>query len=180
MGLFDKLFSKAEAAAPAAPAVPEAVTAEASADMLCAPVTGKIIPITEVPDPVFGGEVLGKGCAVWPEEEVVYAPCDGTVTVTMGHAVGINSNDGVEVLVHIGVDTVDMNGDGFTGYVKQGDTVKAGQPVIKMTRSKIEAAGHPDCVVMAVSNTAEFASVELAAEAGSQVTAGAPALKVTK
>lgn len=177
MGLFDKLFSKAEAAAPA---VPAAVTSEASADVLSAPVAGKIIPISEVPDPVFSGEVLGKGCAVWPEEEVVYAPCDGTVTVTMGHAVGINSNDGVEVLVHIGVDTVDMNGDGFTGYVKQGDTVKAGQPVIKMDRAKIKAADHPDCVVMAVSNTAEFASVELAAEANSQVAAGAAALKVTR
>lgn len=180
MGLFDKLFSKAEAAAPAAPAVPEAVTAEASADVLCAPVAGKIISITEVPDPVFSGEVLGKGCAIWPEEEVVYAPCSGTVTVTMGHAVGINGDDGVEVLVHIGVDTVEMNGDGFTGYVKQGDTVKAGQPVIKMDRAKIEAAGHPDCVVMAVSNTPEFASIELAAESGSQVAAGAAALKLAK
>lgn len=180
MGLFDKLFNKADASVSAAPAAPAAVNAEAAADVLSAPVSGKVIPITEVPDPVFSGEILGKGCAVWPEGDVVYAPCDGTVSVTMGHAVAINSSDGIEVLVHIGVDTVDMKGEGFTGYVAQGDKVKAGQPVIKMDRAKISAAGYPDCVVLAVSNTTDFANVELAAEAGSQVVAGAPVLKVTR
>lgn len=177
MGLFDAFKKKA---APAAPAAPASVEVTAESGTLAAPVTGKVIAMSEVPDPVFSGEVLGKGCAIWPDEEVVYAPVTGEVTVTMGHAVGIKGDDGVEVLVHIGVDTVNMNGDGFTGYVKQGDKVKAGQPVIKMDKAKIAAAGYKDCVVLAVSNTAEFASVELAVPADSAVTAGSGVVKVEK
>ena len=177
MGLFDMFKKKAE---PAAPAAPAAVTAAPAADELAAPVSGKVIPMTEVPDPVFSGEVLGKGCAIWPDEEVVYAPVSGEVTVTMGHAVGINGDNGIEVLVHIGVDTVNMNGEGFTGYVKQGDKVKAGDPVIKMDKAKIAAAGYKDCVVLAVSNTAEYASVDLAVDAQATVAAGTPVVKVSK
>lgn len=186
MGLFGKLFNKDGVAGPAdfgvsATQVPFAgVAAEASAHVLSAPVTGKIVPIIEVPDPVFSGEMLGKGCAIWPAEEAVYAPCSGTVTVTMPHAVGITSNDGVEVLVHIGVDTVDMGGAGFTGYVEKGAIVVAGQPLIKMDRTQIATAGHPDCVVLIVTNTAEFAAVELAAEADSEVAAGNPAIKLMR
>ena len=182
MGLFDMFKKKAEPApaAPAAPTAPAAVEAAADADTLAAPCTGRVIAMTDVPDPVFSGEVLGKGCAVWPEDDVIYAPCDGTVTVAMGHAVGLQSADGVEVLVHVGVDTVDMNGDGFTGFVKQGDTVKAGQPMLKIDRDKIKAAGHPDCAVLAVSNTAEFASVELVVEGESSVQAGAAVVKVVR
>ena len=114
--------------------------------MLCSPVKGKVIKMADVPDPVFGGEVLGKGCAVWPEDDLVYAPCDGKVTVTMGHAVGLQSDSGIEVLVHVGVDTVNMNGDGFEGFVKADDVVKAGQPILKIDRAKIAAAGYKDCV----------------------------------
>lgn len=177
MGLFDKFKKKT---APAAPAAPAAVAAEEAADVLCAPVSGRVIEMTDVPDPVFAGEVVGKGCAIWPDDEIVYAPISGGVTVTMGHAIGITADNGVEALVHIGVDTVDMNGKGFTGFVNQGDTVKAGQPVIKMTRADIEAAGHPDCVVLAVSNTAEFADVQLTAEPESTVAAGAAVVKVVR
>ena len=81
MGLFDK-FKKKEA--PAAPVAPAAIEAEAGPDVLCSPIRGKAIKMADVPDPVFSGEVLGKGCAVWPEDEVVYAPVNGKVTVTMG------------------------------------------------------------------------------------------------
>ena len=135
---------------------------------------------SRVPDPVFGGEVLGKGCAVWPEDDLVYAPCDGKVTVTMGHAVGLQSDSGIEVLVHVGVDTVNMNGDGFEGFVKADDVVKAGQPILKIDRAKIAAAGYKDCVVVAVSNTAEFADVELTVEAESAVAAGDAIVKVVR
>ena len=113
MGLFDMFKKKAE---PAAAAAPASISASAGADVLCSPVKGKVIKMADVPDPVFGGEVLGKGCAVWPEDDLVYAPCDGKVTVTMGHAVGLQSDSGIEVLVHVGVDTVNMNGDGFEGF----------------------------------------------------------------
>lgn len=95
-------------------------------------------------------------------------------------AVGIAGDNGIEALVHVGVDTVDMNGKGFTGYVKQGDTVKAGQPVLKMTKADIAEAGHPDCVVLAVSNTAEFGGVELAVELEASVRAGAAVVKVAR
>ena len=118
MGLFDMFKKKAE---PAAAAAPASISASAGADVLCSPVKGKVIKMADVPDPVFGGEVLGKGCAVWPEDDLVYAPCDGKVTVTMGHAVGLQSDNGIEVLVHVGVDTVNMNGDGFEGFVKADD-----------------------------------------------------------
>ena len=176
MGLFDMFKKKPEPAA--APAGPASVKADAAADTLVAPVSGRVVKMTDVPDPVFSGEVLGKGCAVWPDDETVYAPISGTVTVTMGHAVGITGDDGIEVLVHIGVDTVDMNGKGFTGYVKQGDKVKAGDPCIKMTKADIAAAGHPDCVVLAVSNTPEFADVQLIADPESTVAAGTAVVKV--
>ena len=111
MGLFDMFKKKAE---PAAAAAPVSISASAGADVLCSPVKGKVIKMADVRDPVFGGAVLGKGCAVWPEDDLVYAPCDGKVTVTMGHAVGLQSDSGIEVLVHVGVDTVNMNGDGLS------------------------------------------------------------------
>lgn len=166
MGLFD-MFKKKEG-----PAVPASIGVEPGADELCSPVSGRAIAMSEVPDPVFSGEVLGKGCAVWPEDDVVYAPVSGTVTVTMGHAVGIRSDSGIEVLVHVGVDTVNLQGKGFTAYVAQGDAVAAGQPVLKMDRSAIAAAGYKDCVVLAVSNTADFAAVDMAVEPGAVVAAG--------
>lgn len=177
MGLLD-MFKKKET--PASPDAPENVDVAAEADVLCAPVTGKVIKMTDVPDPVFSGEILGKGCAVWPERDVVYAPVSGEVTVTMGHAVGIMGESGIEVLVHVGVDTVNLQGKGFTGYVKQGDRVVAGQPVLAMDRAVIAEAGYKDCVVIAVSNTAEFEAVELAVEVGAEVAAGAAVVKVTR
>lgn len=177
MGLFDKFKKKV---APTAPVSPAAIEAQAGADVVCSPVTGKAIKMADVPDPVFSGEVLGKGCAVWPEDEIVYAPVSGKVTVTMGHAVGIMSDSGVEVLVHVGVDTVNLQGRGFTGYVKQGDQVVAGQPVLKLDRSVIAEAGYKDCVVLAVSNTAEFEAVEMTVEPEAAVVAGAAVVKVVR
>lgn len=177
MGLFD-IFKKKEA--PAAPAAPTAIDAQAGADVLCAPVSGKAIKMVDVPDPVFSGEVLGKGCAVWPEGDIVYAPVSGKVTVTMGHAVGIMSDSGIEVLVHVGVDTVNLQGKGFTGYVGQGDQVVAGQPVLKMDRAVIAEAGYKDCVVLAVSNSAEFEAVEMTVEPEASVAAGAVVVKVVR
>lgn len=177
LGLFD-IFKKKEA--PAAPAAPAAIDAQAGADVLCAPVSGKAIKMVDVPDPVFSGEVLGKGCAVWPEGDIVYAPVSGKVTVTMGHAVGIMSDSGIEVLVHVGVDTVNLQGKGFTGYVGQGDQVVAGQPVLKMDRAVIAEAGYKDCVVLAVSNSAEFEAVEMTVEPEASVAAGAAVVKVVR
>lgn len=184
MGLFD-MFKKHAAPEPKPEpeqksSRPAAVDAQVEPDTLCAPVAGRAIELAQVPDPVFSAGVVGLGCAIWPEEETVYAPLAGTVSVVMGHAVGIQGDDGIEVLVHVGIDTVDMGGDGFTGYVSQGDHVEAGQPVLSMDRDKIAAAGHPDCVVLAVSNTAEFESVQMVATPEAAVAAGVPVVKVVR
>ncbi len=178
MGLFDAF--KKKAAEPAKPAAPAPVEAQAAAGVLCAPVSGKAIKMTDVPDQVFGSEMMGKGCAVWPNADVVYSPVSGTVSVLMPHAVGLVSDDGLEVLCHVGVDTVDMEGNGFTSLVAKGDTVTAGQPVIKIDRKKIADAGHPDCVVLIVSNTAEYASVEMLVEPEATVEAGQAVVKAAK
>ena len=136
--------------------------------------------MTDVPDPVFGTEVLGKGCAIWPDDSTVYAPVSGTVTVTMGHAVGLMSDDGIEVLVHVGVDTVNLQGKGFTGLVKKDDKVKAGQPMLQFDKQVIADAGYKDVVVLAVSNTAEFADVAMEVEPETSVAAGTAVVKVTR
>lgn len=185
MGLFDK-FKKA--AHGTTPARPEPVETEEAHDVLCAPCSGKIVAMTEVPDPVFSNEVLGKGCAVWPDEGIVYAPVTGRITVTMGHAigvaapedpaVGVKSESGIEVLIHVGIDTVEMNGAGFTTLVSAEADVKAGEPILRFDRKAISDAGHPDVVVMAVSNTDAFAGVEMTVASQAQVRAGQAVVRV--
>ena len=181
MGFFDKFKKKAaetvsEKQAPAAPAP----TPTAGPIVLTAPVAGSVIAMADVPDPAFGSEMLGRGCAVWPETETVVAPTSGTVSVVMSHAIGLTADNGAEVLVHVGIDTVSMQGDGFVGYVAQGDHVDAGQKLLDFDRAKIAAAGHKDCVVLAVSNSADYAAVELAVDAGATVAAGDTVLALTK
>ena len=171
MGFFEKL-RRAVASEPAG------VAAEAAPGRVCTPVGGRVAAMVEVPDPVFARGVMGPGCAVWPEEGVVYAPVAGTVETAMSHAVGLRSDDGIEVLVHIGIDTVEMRGEGFEMLVRAGDRVAAGQPLVRVDREKVRAAGHPDCVVVVVTNADEFGSVELTAASGDAVRAGAPLLQV--
>lgn len=185
MGLFDKLKKTAHHVEPAKP---EPVLAEEAHDVLCAPCTGKVVAMTEVPDPVFSAKVLGKGCAIWPEEGIVYAPVSGKVTVTMGHAigvaapddpaVGVTSESGIEVLIHVGIDTVEMNGAGFTTLVSAEANVRAGEPILRFDRTAIAEAGHPDVVVMAVSNTDDFAGVEMLVASQSSVRAGQAVVRV--
>lgn len=185
MGLFDKFKKAAHAAEPARPAP---VAAEEAHDVLCAPCSGRVVAMSEVPDPVFSNEVLGKGCAIWPDEGVVYAPVSGRVTVTMGHAigvaapedpaVGVKSESGIEVLIHVGIDTVDMNGAGFTTLVEPEADVRAGDPILRFDRKAIADAGHPDVTVMAVSNTDDFAGVAMLVDSQSQVRAGQAVVRV--
>lgn len=158
MGLFDKLFG----GAPAKAARPEAVSADAQPGAICAPVAGRVETTSQISDPVFSGEVMGKTVAVWPEAETVYAPIAGTVTTAMPHAFGIEG-DGLEVLVHIGIDTVEMNGEGFTVWAKPGDTVSAGDCMVTVDRAKVAAAGHPDIVMCILTNSDDLATVEVVA-----------------
>ncbi len=113
---------------------------------------GKVIPITEVQDEVFSQKIMGDGVAIEPSNTVVTAPADCDVSVVMadtGHACGLTLANGVELLIHVGVDTVDMGGDGFKLLVNEGDHVKAGQPLIEFDPEKIRAAGHP-CTTMLI------------------------------
>lgn len=140
--------------------------------MLRASVSGRVAAMGDVPDPVFSAGMLGAGCAVWPDEDVAYAPAAGTVSAAMPHAFGIAADDGVELLVHVGIDTVEMCGEGFELLVSQGDHVEAGQPLVRFDRERVAAAGHPDCVVLAVTNSADMTCVDLLVEPGEEVFAG--------
>ena len=134
---------------------------------------GKVIPITEVEDEVFSQKIMGDGVAIEPTNTVVTAPADCEVSVVMadtGHACGLTLANGVELLIHVGVDTVDMGGDGFKLLVKEGDHVKAGQPLIEFDPEKIRAAGHP-CTTMLIV-TAEGSASGIAMHTGMDVKAG--------
>lgn len=174
MGLFD-MFKKREE-----PSGPAAITADKTPGVVASPVSGRVIAMADVPDPVFSSCALGPGCAVWPEDDVVYAPVSGTITAAMGHAMGIQAEDGTEVLVHVGVDTVEMGGKGFTAHANEGSKVSAGQPLLTVDRTAVKAAGHPDCVVVAVTNGDDFSEVALAVAAEASVAAGAALLKLTR
>ena len=134
---------------------------------------GKVIPITEVEDEVFSQKIMGDGVAIEPTNTVVTAPADCEVSVVMadtGHACGLTLANGVELLIHVGVDTVDMGGDGFKLLVKEGDRVKAGQPLIQFDPEKIRAAGHP-CTTMLIV-TAEGSASGIVMHTGMDVKAG--------
>lgn len=109
-----------------------------------APLTGKVIPLKEIPDQVFSQGILGPGCGIDPVSETVTAPFDGEITIVADtkHSVGMTSTDGLELLIHVGMDTVDMNGKGFHMYVKVGQRVKKGERLFDFSLKEIRAAGH--------------------------------------
>lgn len=130
------------------------------------PLRGTVIPLSQVKDEVFSSELMGKGCAVIPAEGKVYAPFDGTIVSLLEshHAIGIESTDGVELLIHVGMDTVKMQGEGFTPQVKEGDAVQAGALLLEFDRAKIEAAGYEVTTPVIVTNSDEFSEIETMAE----------------
>lgn len=152
MGLFD-FFKKKD----------ESMTVAAEPHTLYLPIEGTVITLEEIGDGIFSAGVLGQGCGIKPREETVYAPADGTISqvAETKHAVGITTNDGAEILIHVGMDTVDMNGSGFTVLVETGKKVKCGQPLLKFSISKIEAAGHPTTTAFVVTNSDDFSGVTL-------------------
>ncbi len=128
---------------------------EEHTEQLTAFLTGKAIPLAEVGDGVFSAGILGDGLAIIPESETLYAPADAEVAALMPesrHACGLKLANGMEVLLHIGIDTVSMHGDGFEYLVKEGQKITAGTPLIQFDRAKIKAAGHPDVTVCIISN----------------------------
>ena len=154
MGFFDKLFgNKAE----------EEETAKffGQSKTVLAPIRGKVLAQADIPDETFAQGILGPGCGIEPTGKTVYAPFDGTVNQVAStlHAVGLTSEDGIEILIHVGMDTVEMQGKGFKALVKEGDKVKKGQPLIRFELDAIKAEGYPVTTPLIVCNTDEYASV---------------------
>ena len=148
------------------PAAAEAKKESAAADVkeLKSILDGKVMPIEEAPDDVFSQKIMGDGLAIEPSNTVVTAPADCEVSVVMadtGHACGLSLPNGAELLIHVGVDTVDMGGDGFKLLVKEGDHVKAGQPLIEFDPAKIKAAGHPCTTMLIVTSEGNAANIKM-------------------
>lgn len=163
---------EAAEAAPAPEAMPEkvmefATVISSSAGEIAQCTAGKVIPYTEIPDPTFAAGTLGQGVGIVPEDDFVYAPIDGEISsvAESKHAIGISGENDMEVLIHVGVDTVEMKGDGFEDFVKEGDKVKKGQKLMKFDREKIKAAGHPDTVVLLLTNSDDYENVKFGANA---------------
>ena len=133
------------------------------AGTIAAPVKGQFVKQEDIPDETFAQGILGAGLGIQPEEGVVYAPFDGTISsvAESKHAIGISGAGDMELLIHVGVDTVAMNGDGFEPLVSEGDSVKLGQPILRFSREKIKAAGHPDLVVVLLTNSDDYTNVEV-------------------
>jgi len=125
------------------------------------PIVGDVVALENVNDPVFSSGAMGQGIAVKPSQGVVYAPADAEVSIAFatGHAYGLKTTNGAEILIHVGIDTVSMNGEGFEQKVAQGDKVKAGDVLGAFDSSKIAAAGLDDTTMVIVTNTADYASV---------------------
>ena len=125
------------------------------------PIVGDVVALSNVNDPVFSSGAMGQGIAVKPSQDVVYAPADAEVTIVFptGHAYGLRTANGAEILIHVGIDTVSMNGEGFNHKVAQGDKVKAGEVLGTFDSAKIAAAGLDNTTMVIVTNTADFASV---------------------
>ena len=164
----------AKAPTPKPALVPGAVTEIAS------PLKATTMDLDKVPDPVFSSGAVGQGVGLEPQGDIVVtAPADGTVVVapSSGHAFGITLDSGVEILIHVGLDTVNLEGQGFDVKVSQGDRVSEGQELVRVDRSVIEQAGYPLTTPVLVTNTASFASVEVVG--GDSVEPGEALIKVT-
>ena len=144
MGFFAKLFGKKDACD--------------GKDLLCAPVAGKAVPVSEVPDPTFAEEMLGKGMAIKPAAGRVVAPCDATVDMMFetGHAVSLVADCGAEILIHVGLETVGLEGKPFTVHAANGDKVKKGQLLIEVDLEAVKAAGLPTITPMLICNTDDY------------------------
>lgn len=143
MGFFKKLFGK-------------------NLDTLCAPVTGNAVSVQTVPDPTFAEEMLGKGIAIEPTEGKVYAPCDATVDMMFdtGHAVSLIADFGAEVLIHVGLETVSLQGKHFTIHAKNGDKVKKGDLLMEFDLEAIKAEGFNTITPMLVCNSSDYSTFE--------------------
>jgi PTS system glucose-specific IIA component len=129
---------------------------------ILAPLTGKVVPLTEVPDEAFAGKHMGDGLAIEPAEGKIIAPFDGTVShlIHTNHAIIIEHASGLQLLIHIGINTVALNGDGFQAQVSTGDTFQAGDTLITFDLNKIAAAGYPSVTPIVIANQDDVKHLE--------------------
>ena len=141
---------------------------------LDSPLKGQLVELKEVKDPAFAGGAMGLGAAVRDPEGKVYSPVDGEITVLFEtkHAIGIHSSEGADILIHVGLDTVKLNGEHFEAKVAQGDTVKKGQLLLEFDASAIKAAGYDTTTPVLVTNAAEFNQITVALD-GKEITSSA-------
>lgn len=136
MGFLKKLFNKSELDTNQLEPSEEEIAAAGEFYM---PLKGKVVPVTEVPDPVFSQKMMGDGFAIIPENNIVRSPIDGKITniFPTKHAISLKSNEGRELLIHVGLETVSLKGEGFTALAKDGANVKKGEPILKVDFDKI-------------------------------------------
>ena len=177
-GYKDKAPAAADnAPAPKAPAFTEPVENDGALD-ICAPLTGEAVTLQDTGDETFAAEVLGKGAAILPSEGKVYAPFDATVATLMGHAVGLEGRNGVEMLIHIGIDTVKLDGKHYTPHCAEGDAVKAGDLLMEFDIDAIKKEGYPVVTPVIITNTYDYQ--EITGQTGHPVAAGGTLLTVRK
>lgn len=145
-----------------------------------APVTGRLVSIKEVSDPAFSDEIIGKGAAVIPSDNRICAPADGTVTTIFptGHAAAVTSSEGAEILIHVGLDTVKLNGKHFTIHAAEGQAVKKGDLLLEADMEKIKAEGYDVITPVIICNSDEFAEIRM--EEAGDVTQGDAILNLQK
>lgn len=161
----DKPEKAAEPAPETAPVAPTVSVIRCNGGNVLQPVPGQVIPRAQIPDETFAGGILGDGVGIIPSQGIVVAPFDGEVTSIFDtkHAVTLEAN-GMELLIHVGVNTVAMQGDGFESFVSDGDVVKAGQKLIAFDIDKIKAAGHSEIVAVLLTNSEDLEGVECGAK----------------
>jgi len=140
---------------------PVVATSERADEKLRSPIVGEVVALSEVNDPVFSSGVMGQGIAVEPSKGVVYAPADAEIAIAFptGHAYGLKTDNGAEILIHVGIDTVSLNGEGFEAKVSQGDRVRAGDIIGTFDSEVIAANGLDDTTMVIITNTMDYAEV---------------------
>ncbi len=144
---------------------------------ILSPYGGTLMALEETPDEAFSQKMLGEGFSVDPDRGEAVSPCDGTVSCVFdtGHAIGITGEDGNEYLLHVGIDTVNMGGEGFEPLVKEEEKVKAGQPVLRFDLDLVKAKAPSPVCVLAIGNSTENGVLTLAEKSGSHILPGAKA-----
>lgn len=132
-------------------------------NVICSPCNGKVVPVTEVPDPTFSEKIIGDGMAVIPSDGMIYAPADGEITAVFDtlHAFAMTTVNGAEILIHVGLETVSLKGEPFTSHISVGDKVKKGDLMMEVDLDKIKESGMNTITPVLVANTADYSEIKL-------------------